>query len=81
MLANDLQPGLFSGHSRIDGKDRGNHEIDRDDPVGGKAEIFHAQIVLANGQARQPEFGPEQNGRGDTGKTGRDDRNQGEVYR
>ena len=56
------------------GKDRGNHEIDRDDAVGGEAEIFDPQVVFADGEAGEPELGTEQDGRGDAGKAGGDHR-------
>ena len=56
------------------GEDRGDQEVDRYDPVGREAEIFDAQIVFTHRKAGKTEFGPEQDGHGDAGNSGHDDR-------
>ena len=58
------------------GENRGDHEVDRDDPVGRDTQIFDAQIVFTHGEAGEAEFGPEQDGGRDAGKAGHDDRDR-----
>ncbi len=58
------------------GENRRDDEIDGDDAVGGKAEIFHPQIVFTHREAGKAKLGAEQDGRGDAGKAGGDHRDR-----
>ena len=55
-------------------EDGGNHEVDRDDPVGRNAQIFHTEIILPHGKAGEAKLGSQQDGCSDAGKAGHDDR-------